>query len=191
MLLGAFQRLVDLVVGDFSGLRGLPPYQLCPDDPGGQLVDERRAVDAARLKHLVQLARFHVVLFFDLLQPVIDLSVGGGDVLLLGFLQLELLVDQRVQNLASDALAHLRRVGNVRRDHHHAHPRHEVEHRDDLVVDDSGDVHLRRSGGRLSGSPPRWRRDRGLASVQLRRIGGAGAQSQSKDRRAQRTKHRH
>ena len=47
--LSAFHRLVDLLVGDLDGLRGLAAHQLCPDDRGGELIDQRAAVDAARL----------------------------------------------------------------------------------------------------------------------------------------------
>jgi len=49
VLLDPLQRLVDLLVGDLSGLRGKPPHQLCPNDRRRQLIDQRAAVDGPRL----------------------------------------------------------------------------------------------------------------------------------------------
>jgi len=40
-------------------------------------------------------------------------DAGGEDVLALGFLQLQLFIDQRMQDLGTDALSKLRRVGDV------------------------------------------------------------------------------
>jgi hypothetical protein len=57
------------------------------------------------------------------------------------------LVDQRPEDLWPDALTRLLRIRDVRRGQHHADPRDEIEHRDDIVVDNRGDAHLRRPVG--------------------------------------------
>ena len=113
VFLDALEGPVDLLVGNIGGLRGLPPHQLCPDDPGAQLIDQRPAIEATRLQELVQLPVLHIVLFFDLLQRGSDLAIGRGDVLLLGFLQLQLFVDQPPQDLRAEPLPCFRAVGNV------------------------------------------------------------------------------
>ena len=94
----------------------------------------------------------------------------------------QLLVDQRAQDLGREVLARLRRVGDVGRQHHHAHPRDEIEDRDDLVVDDGGDPRLglepapAAGPGAAAGSPPAGRcarrRSRGRRVRRRREQGG-------------------
>ncbi len=196
MLLDPLQRVVDLAVRDRRALHGLALDQLRPYDRRGQLVDQRAAVDAARLHELVERARLHVVLLLDLVERLVDLVVGRGHVLPLGFLQLQFLVDQRTQHLPGDALPVFRGVGNAGGDQHHADARDQVEGRDHLVVDDRGDLHVRRRRrARLSPcrlTPPRQRRrlTPGWLGRRLRRRGG-GRTQQQESQSAKTTKPRH
>ena len=149
VLLEPLQRVVDLVVGNRQPLRRLPLHQLRPEERGRQLIDDGGALDAAHFQELVKLPGPHVVLLFELLDPLLHLLFGDCHVLPLGLLQLQFLVDQRAQHLRNDSLTILRRVRNIRRNQHHPRPRGEIVKRDHIVVDDRRNAGRRRAGLRL------------------------------------------
>ena len=92
----------------------------------------------------------HVVLVLDVADAVVDIGGADGNFVLIGFLQLQALVDQLAQDLPADPAAGLHGVGQARGQQHQFDAHLEVAHGDGVFIDHGGDP----LGLFLSGSGP-------------------------------------
>ena len=103
------------------------------------LIPDGLRIDAIALEQGYQLPLLHMILAFQIGDPVVDLGFGHVDLEPRRLLQFEPLVDQTTKHFARQLLTVLGGIRQIRREQAKAHPGVEVVNGDRLLIDRRGD----------------------------------------------------
>ena len=135
-LVGEDAGQAPLLLGDVDAGREARLDQLRPGEFGADLDAQRLLTDAVGGERLHDRLAAGVVLLGDAVDRLVDLGLGDDQLGVLGFEQLQDLVDQRAQHLLAQALLRRRTLGAARCRQDHADPLVEIVGRDDGAVHD-------------------------------------------------------